>query len=1055
MRRRGNKSTKVPNVKLRPAQISHKARDLQAEDVWAQDSQLPSDDTAIIDTCPRPFSGIVLCATGVLDKPGLFRQAVELGATTCNAFTDRVTHLVAKDHGGAKYLCALERKIPILSPEWITENYKVWLRGDDVDIEESLTKYKLPVFSNVILCLSGVDDIKRRTQINKYVTRCGGVFVKNLERPVRVTHLLCSGEQETDKMHYAEKFNKKGEADIKLVWEEWFWDSLEYGGRFDEDKYQVRQPRPERRQLHVEPVPATASLPSSEVLDTSESTPRQRANPKDDDEEPASIQRVPAVQLQLWASLLKSRGFEIDTEQGRLMRSPTKSQSRARRQEDESDEEDIGAKAGASKSFIGSAGFRRANSFATSSSKPLRRILSSRKATPVPEADEGLNLGLHMDVDTPGAGPSRLRSAGPSSLANVVNVEDTEMNAPVDAQPLQPAKKVVPKSSTSVFGGRQFLLLGEADSHGVRAAIRSNGGSFVDGRDVWNEQYEVQVDFVIVRLASGSSIYGNLPSSASPAYREKFRTECWLEQCLFEERICEPDQHVTFTPLDIPCPVDGAKSVFVNFSGLEESEKHFTTRLVKTLGLNFLSTFTRRATHLLCPSAEGLKYEKAKEWGIPVVGMSWMESLKETGRVPDVDEHLVPGQDINRNRAGNTKTVSVVVNEQRLATKDPKGKGKALEVDPRMADITNSQSQTQDDSQAFEFKPQVTSTQKDPPVDDIPPMPSLSNLHLYSPAGSFGKPNGLLGNPVAEHSPQLNDCISPAATQPHDTPSPEPDSIPPPFLGKGKGKEKAFGPAHSEPVIGSSPITARSLARRPTTEADLSGMGVDMNSLSVPSSRTPSPVKMTSAPRDTLRRKGSNGNMKGRGRTGFSRKKSGSMSPSKGGHYVHNQRPMEIDEERAKALQESVTNLLNDTGGGGLLGKRRSEESEGGSGEVGGYAGNERVGKRPRPTRPKPRTRNQQAQTAVAYQPVQDAQLDLEFGGNAVELEEQVQASEESMRVTYEDPAQRDEKRKLMRLFEGGDDDSEFEIISVTKAPERSSTSAAPRRNGRKSIRAK
>ena len=30
--------------------------------------------------------------------------------------------------------CALERKIPILKPSWVAENYQVWLRGDDVDI---------------------------------------------------------------------------------------------------------------------------------------------------------------------------------------------------------------------------------------------------------------------------------------------------------------------------------------------------------------------------------------------------------------------------------------------------------------------------------------------------------------------------------------------------------------------------------------------------------------------------------------------------------------------------------------------------------------------------------------------------------------------------------------------------------------------------------------------------------------------------------------------------------------------------------------------------------
>lgn len=89
----------------------------------------------------------------------------------------------------------------------------------------------------------------RRTQINKLVTHQGGTYIKNLERPVKVTHLLCSGDEETEKMRYAEKFNKKGEANIFLVWEEWFWDSLEFGGRFEEAKYAVTRPRPERKTI--------------------------------------------------------------------------------------------------------------------------------------------------------------------------------------------------------------------------------------------------------------------------------------------------------------------------------------------------------------------------------------------------------------------------------------------------------------------------------------------------------------------------------------------------------------------------------------------------------------------------------------------------------------------------------------------------------------------------------------------------------------------------------------------------------------------------------------
>lgn len=91
---------------------------------WAEDSQIVgSDDTVMLGgSCPRPFKNVVVCATGVLDKvffsiyetrrrvqsdasqPALFKLALELGATSVSAFTDRVTHLVAESHGGAKYL---------------------------------------------------------------------------------------------------------------------------------------------------------------------------------------------------------------------------------------------------------------------------------------------------------------------------------------------------------------------------------------------------------------------------------------------------------------------------------------------------------------------------------------------------------------------------------------------------------------------------------------------------------------------------------------------------------------------------------------------------------------------------------------------------------------------------------------------------------------------------------------------------------------------------------------------------------------------------------------
>lgn len=77
---------------------------------------------------------------------------MELGASTISAFTDKVTHLVAVSHGGAKYKvrglpcpvvhidclpldsqCALEHNVPIVKPSWVEENYDIWLHGDDVE----------------------------------------------------------------------------------------------------------------------------------------------------------------------------------------------------------------------------------------------------------------------------------------------------------------------------------------------------------------------------------------------------------------------------------------------------------------------------------------------------------------------------------------------------------------------------------------------------------------------------------------------------------------------------------------------------------------------------------------------------------------------------------------------------------------------------------------------------------------------------------------------------------------------------------------------------------
>lgn len=102
------------------------------------------------------------------------------------------------------------------------------------------------------------------------------------------------------------------------------------------------------------------------------------------------------------------------------------------------------------------------------------------------------------------------------------------------------------------------------------------------------------------------------------------------------------------------------------------------------LGINHAKSFSRRSTHLLCPSGTGLKFEKAKEWGIPAIDFGWLNTMATSGMIPPVEDHLANG------------VVADNGNDTRSFT-NTKGKGKAADIgfedqmDPgfMMNDITN------------------------------------------------------------------------------------------------------------------------------------------------------------------------------------------------------------------------------------------------------------------------------------------------------------------------------------------------------------------------------
>ncbi|KAJ7047937.1 hypothetical protein C8F04DRAFT_26484 [Mycena alexandri] len=421
--------------------------------------------------------------------------------------------------------------------------------------------------------------------------------------------------------------------------------------------------------------------------------------------------------------------------------------------------------------------------------------------------------------------------------------------------------------------------------------------------------------------------------------------------------------------------------------------------MLKALGITLAPAFSRSTTHLLCPSATGPKYTRAREWGVPIVGMGWLAAMAREGRVPDVGAFLVDGEEV----------------------KVVKGKGKEKEkAEETMVDITNSY-----ESQSPPPQPQDPENPKGkayflPPPPPPPAFgeagPALSGNNNHSrlpppPSPSPPKRKSALvrrqstsanvntsRSPVRMNSSPVRTPPTPLALAEHAVPVPGTQSS----VGS-PSTASSGGGAGGVPVT----LTSRGLVRRATTFPSLApvrgdsltrGDGGPSPRARVPSS-SPARVPSSTSP-SPLRPRGV------------------SVSPPK------------IPDYRTKALQDSIVSLLGQ--------KRPATPDEGDSTGAGG-AGRAKRGKH----RSKPQSRQPSDLLPVAAAPDADSvahRSHLIFGagrGRSRSLSPAPDADgesyegfslgngndEQSLRVMYEDPGQRAELQRLASLigepFEG------------------------------------
>ena len=126
-------------------------------------------------------------------------------------------------------------------------------------------------------------------------------------------------------------------------------------------------------------------------------------------------------------------------------------------------------------------------------------------------------------------------------------------------------------------------------------------------------------------------------------------TELWIERCIANHSLFDPDDLVICKPMPGPFPrprmfpCDNTnvemKNIAISITGFSGADLLHVERLIALLGADYYCNLTRRRSLLLTPDnvTSGQKLLKAKEWGIPVVRVGWLwEVIRRGGEDIDI-----------------------------------------------------------------------------------------------------------------------------------------------------------------------------------------------------------------------------------------------------------------------------------------------------------------------------------------------------------------------------------------------------------------------------------
>ncbi|KAL1923796.1 uncharacterized protein VTP21DRAFT_8776 [Calcarisporiella thermophila] len=566
-----------------------------------------------------PFAGLTICVTGL---NGAKREEIEQltrenGGAYSADLTRAVSHLIASSPTGKKYEFALKWGIKIVNLQWFEDSLDTKACADERNYQfhtedhDPVQTVEKPLTSRQTSALpdAGLQGQDIATSNNFYLDGCHiflgegfgpdktlhlkkiimeGGGLRHLEyRPSVITHFVISGQKPTANDML---LIRSGEKRPCIVREQWLRNCYRDSCLHPVEPHLYNQNNQSSASNTRPTTSTTAANPAngnqSDQL-TSESETLKRANPY--------AERA--------APIRKARKYDFDV-------ADFWEELAAPKAADSSKANPAFPKFG--EGLLGPAPM-------TSKTRETADNDNASSVVPpsVPEKASGLRRSSFDTSDRRTRSESRTEQQADTKLQrkdNRMGVGEGE-----DGEDEAPTQQVC----GDLFQGMYFGAAGFSDMHIEvlnREVTRQRGVFLLAPSEVARHKGA----YVVVPLRSDVSQFV-LPEGIVV-------TECWLERCLEEQRICSPDEHITFTPLSVSVPIPGFEQLFISISGYTGLEREHIRRLVTHLGARFSETFSRQNTHLLCPApSEGLKYTRAREWKTPTITFGWIEACTRQG----------------------------------------------------------------------------------------------------------------------------------------------------------------------------------------------------------------------------------------------------------------------------------------------------------------------------------------------------------------------------------------------------------------------------------------